>query len=76
MTIGLLALAPREPFSSLDAAARAPWYDWIGGLFGTLDIVGTILLIRTSGSPSSLFSSSARCRCRSRDHFGGLGLPV
>lgn len=78
MAIGLLALALREPFPSLDAAARAPWYAWIGGLLGALYIVGAILLIPRLGAAAviALLVVGQMLMSLALDHFGGLGVPI
>lgn len=78
LAIGLLALTLREPLPSLDAAARAPWYAWTGGLLGVLYIVGTILLIPRIGAAAvvALLIVGQMLMSLALDHFGALGVPV
>ncbi|MEH3118263.1 MAG: DMT family transporter [Methylorubrum populi] len=78
LAIGLLALALREPLPSLDAAARAPWYAWTGGLLGALYVVGTIFLIPRLGAAAvvALLIVGQMLMSLALDHFGGLGVPV
>lgn len=78
LAIGLVALALREPLPSLEAAARAPWYAWAGGLLGALYIVGAILLIPRIGAAAfvGLLIVGQMLMSLALDHFGLLGVPV
>jgi transporter family-2 protein len=78
LAVGLLALTLREPLPSLDAAARAPWYAWTGGLLGAVYVVGAIFLIPRIGAAAvvALLIVGQMLMSLALDHFGLLGVPV
>ncbi|GJE56981.1 MULTISPECIES: DMT family transporter [Methylobacterium] len=78
VALAALLAAMREPVPSLDAASRAPWYAWTGGLLGVLYIVGTILLVPRLGAATvvGLFIVGQILCALVFDQFGLLGVPV
>jgi bacterial/archaeal transporter family-2 protein len=78
LAIGLVALALREPLPAWEAAARAPWYAWAGGLLGALYIVGSVFILPRIGAASlvALVILGQMLTALAVDHFGLLGVPA
>lgn len=78
IAVGLVILALREPMPSFEAAARAPWYAWAGGVLGALYIVGSVFLLPRIGTASliALVILGQMLASLAFDHFGVLGVPV
>jgi transporter family-2 protein len=72
------ALALRDPIPSASVAARIPWWQWSGGLFGAIFIAIAILLIPQLGAATfiALFVAGQLLCSLAFDHFGLLGIPV
>lgn len=71
-----LALALRDPIPSADMAARIPWWQWSGGLFGAVFIGLAILLVPQLGAATfiALLVAGQMLASVAFDHFGLLGL--
>jgi transporter family-2 protein len=71
------ALALRDPIPA-SVAARIPWWQWSGGLFGAIFIAIAILLIPQLGAATfiALFVAGQLLCSLAFDHFGLLGIPV
>ena len=74
--MALLALALYDPVPSLAMAARIPWWQWTGGLFGALFIGLAIVLIPQLGAAAfiALLIGGQMLASLAFDHFGVFGL--
>jgi bacterial/archaeal transporter family-2 protein len=73
-----LALLLRDPIPSAATAARIPWFEWSGGLFGAIFIGLAIFLIPKLGAATFFVLLVAGQMFGSIvfDHFGLMGVPV
>jgi transporter family-2 protein len=73
-----LALLLRDPIPAAATAARIPWFEWSGGLFGAIFIGLAIFLIPQLGAASFFVLLVAGQMLGSLvfDHFGLMGVPV
>src|ERR1700710_2203476 len=73
-----LALLLRDPIPAAATAARIPWFEWSGGLFGAIFIALAIFLILQLGAASFFVLLVAGQMLGSIvfDHFGLMGVPV
>jgi bacterial/archaeal transporter family-2 protein len=74
----IAALALREPFPSIAAAAEAPAMSWTGGIFGAVYIAISIILLPKLGAATviALIVAGQMIGSIAFDHFGLFGLPV
>jgi transporter family-2 protein len=74
--MALLALALRDPLPSAAAAARIPWWQWSGGLFGAIFIGLAIVLVPKLGAATfiAVLVAGQMLASVAFDHFGLLGL--
>jgi transporter family-2 protein len=72
------ALLLRDPIPLATTAARIPWFEWSGGLFGAIFIGLAIFLIPQLGAASFFVLLVAGQMLGSIvfDHFGLMGVPV
>jgi len=79
-TIAMLAVALtlREPFPNVATAARSHGMSWSGGLFGTMYIAVSILLLPRLGATTviALLIAGQMIGSIAFDHLGLFGLPV
>lgn len=70
-----LSLLTREPLPALSAFARAPWWTWLGGIFGAFFIVATIVVVPRLGSAFTfaLVVAGQMSAAMIIDRFGLLG---
>jgi transporter family-2 protein len=68
----------RLPMAGLRTAALAPWWAWLGGLFGALYVVAAILVTPRLGAASlvAVTVTGQLIAALVMDHFGWLGLPL
>jgi transporter family-2 protein len=73
-----LALLLRDPVPVAATAARIPWFEWSGGLFGAIFIGLAIFLIPELGAATFFVALVAGQMFGSLvfDHFGLMGVPV
>jgi transporter family-2 protein len=78
MAMLVMALALREPWPSMQTAARSHWISWTGGLFGATYIALSILLLPKLGAATviALMVAGQLAGSLVFDHFGLLGIPV
>jgi transporter family-2 protein len=71
----VIALALREPLQ-FDAAGKAPWLSWTGGLFGAIYIAISILMLPRLGATTTiaLIVLGQMLGSLAVDHFGFLGV--
>ena len=80
-TVGMLTLlivlvVTREPWPALSMIAKSSPSSWIGGVFGTVYIVASIMLLPRLGAMTvvALLISGQMLTSVAFDHFGLLGL--
>lgn len=75
-SMALLAIVLRDPVPSLGTAARVPWWDWSGGVFGAAFIAVAILLLPRLGAATfiGLLVSGQMLASLAFDHVGAMGL--
>src|SRR5258708_4731203 len=73
-----LALLLRDPIPAAATAARIPWFEWSGGLFGAIFIGLAIFLIPQLGAATFfvLLVSGQMLGSIVFDHFGLIAVPV
>ena len=81
--VGTLALVAytgltRIPLADLRSSVLAPWWAWLGGLFGALYVVTAILVTPRLGAATLVAVTVAGQLVAAlvMDHFGWLGLPL
>lgn len=74
----LVALATRQPAPVTDGLARAPWWIWLGGVFGASFIVIVIVLTPRLGTALMLASVIVGQLSAALliDHYGWFGASV
>ena len=74
----VVALATRQPAPVTDGLARAPWWIWLGGVFGASFIVVSIVLTPRLGTALMLASVVVGQLSAALliDHFGLFGASV
>ena len=74
----LVALATRQPAPATDGLARAPWWIWLGGVFGASFIVIVIVLTPRLGTALMLASVIVGQLAAALliDHYGWFGASV
>ncbi len=74
----IAALAKGEPFPSTASLARAPWWAWIGGVFGALYILSMMLAADKLGAAvfMGITVTLAVVTSLVMDHFGLMGFDV
>jgi transporter family-2 protein len=74
--LAVLAVVMRSPMA-LGAAAKLPWYAWLGGVYGAVLVASIAYAARKIGVASSLTIALASQLVLAvvLDHFGALGLP-
>lgn len=79
-TVTLLGVAAltRQPFATLAALGRAPWWEWLGGALGAFFVFGSTLLAPRIGLAAmiSLIVAGQVCSSLLFDRVGVLGLPA
>jgi transporter family-2 protein len=77
LTLTAAVLALREPWLSLANASRSSAWSWLGGMFGTIYIVLSILLLPKLGAATvvALLVTGQMLGALAFDHFGLFGLP-
>ncbi|HEX3551523.1 MAG TPA: DMT family transporter [Candidatus Elarobacter sp.] len=77
LVMALVVLALREPAPALAAVARAPWWAWLGGLFGAVYVVVIILLLPRLGAAAllALFVLGQMLASLAFDQLGAFGVP-
>jgi bacterial/archaeal transporter family-2 protein len=75
VAIGLCTLAKRVPIPTAANAADAPWWGWIGGLFGAAYGLTAILLASQMGAATltALVVTGQLISALTIDHFGWIG---
>ncbi|RYU59397.1 DMT family transporter [Methylolobus aquaticus] len=68
----------RIPMADLRSAVLAPWWAWLGGLFGAVYVVTAILVTPRLGAATLVAVTVAGQLVAAlvMDHFGWLGLPL
>jgi transporter family-2 protein len=76
LTMALVLLAMREPWVSLAAVAKSSAWSWTGGVFGTIYIVVSILLLPHLGAATvvALLVTGQMLGSLVFDHYGLFGL--
>lgn len=76
VSMGLLALALRDPLPPVATMMRVPWWGWSGGLFGAIFIALAILLVPKLGAAAfiALLVAGQMLASVTIDHFGWIGL--
>lgn len=74
--LGIVVLLFRQPLM-LAAAAKLPWYAWLGGVYGAILVAAIAYGARKIGVASSLTIALASQLLLAvlLDHFGALGVP-
>jgi bacterial/archaeal transporter family-2 protein len=74
--MALFALAVRAPLPALGVAGAIPWWAWLGGLFGTIYVALSTLLVSQLGAASfvALLVTGQMIASITFDHFGWIGL--
>ena len=70
-----VTLGTRTPWPSLASLPGAPWWTWLGGAFGAVYAVATVLLARDLGAaPLTALVVTGQLLCSVLlDHFGWVG---
>jgi transporter family-2 protein len=73
--LALLVALRRQPLD-WPAARGAPWWAWMGGVFGSAYVVGSMLLTRALGAAlaTTLVIAAQVVTAVALEHFGALGL--
>jgi bacterial/archaeal transporter family-2 protein len=76
LTMGVALLAMREPWLSTVAVAKSSAWSWTGGVFGTIYIVVSILLLPHLGAATvvALLVTGQMLGSLVFDHYGLFGL--
>ncbi len=76
LTIALVLLAIREPWLTAATIRESSLWSWIGGVFGTVYIVASILLMPRLGAATvvALLVAGQMLGSIAFDHFGLFGL--
>ena len=76
LTVAVVLLAIREPWLSLAAIRESSPWSWIGGMFGTVYIVASILLMPRLGAATvvALLVTGQMLGSIVFDHYGLFGL--
>jgi transporter family-2 protein len=71
------AFALQRGRTNWGAAREAPWWAWVGGVTGSVYVVGSLLLTRALGAATAttLVVASQVTTAIALEHFGALGLP-
>src|SRR5262245_60557393 len=74
--MGVALLAMREPWLSTAAVAKSSAWSWTGGVFGTVYIVVSILLLPQLGAATvvALLVTGQMLGSMAFDHYGLFGL--
>jgi bacterial/archaeal transporter family-2 protein len=79
--VGLLTLAVSAPFLGFSFSAygrlgQAPWWAWLGGLFGAVYVLAMLYVTDKvgAGTFTALTVTAATVTTVALDHFGWLGL--
>jgi bacterial/archaeal transporter family-2 protein len=77
LTLTAVVVILREPYLSVTQAARTPLWSWTGGVFGTVYIVLSIMLLPRLGAATTvaLMIAGQMLGAMAFDHFGLFGLP-
>jgi bacterial/archaeal transporter family-2 protein len=77
LTLTAVLIALREPWLSPTGANKASFLSWTGGIFGTVYIVLSILLLPRLGAATAvaLMIAGQMLGAMAFDHFGLFGLP-
>lgn len=75
LVVGLAALVLRVPWPGLRAAAAAPWWAWLGGVFGAAMVLSGILIAPRLGAAAYVTAMLVGTVTASMviDHFGLVG---
>lgn len=76
--VAIYALVRRIPVPALEQAEAAPWWSWIGGLFGAVYGLAAILLASEMGAATltALVVTGQLASAVLLDHFGWIGFEV
>ena len=76
LTLLLVLMVTREPWPALSMIAKSSPLSWIGGIFGTVYIVASIMLLPRLGAMTviALLITGQILTSVAFDHFGLLGL--
>jgi len=76
LTLLLVLVVTREPWPALSIIAKSSPLSWIGGIFGTVYIVASIMLLPRLGAMTviALLITGQMLTSVAFDHFGLLGL--
>lgn len=74
----LYSLAKREPLAVFSKAGAAPWWGWMGGLFGAVYGVAAVILASQMGAATltALVVTGQLVCSVALDHFGWMGFDV
>jgi transporter family-2 protein len=77
LTLTAVLVILREPWVSWVQAAKTPLWSWTGGVFGTVYIVLSIMLLPRLGAATAvaLMIAGQMLGAMAFDHFGLFGLP-
>ncbi len=77
LTMIIVLLAVREPWPTMVAVARTPWWSWAPGVFGAIYIGIAIVLLPRLGAATviALVVMGQMLSSMLFDHFGLFGLP-
>lgn len=78
LALGAANLALRVQLPSAEAAARLPWWNWVGGLIGAFYIFAAVILAPRLGAATLVAAVVAGQMLTSLalDHYGLIGYPV
>jgi len=78
VSIVCYTVAIRAPVPSLERAAGAPWWAWIGGIFGAVYGVTAVILARPLGAATltALVVTGQLVSSVALDHFGWIGFEI
>src|SRR3954451_16381530 len=76
--VGLYTWIRRVPIPTLEQASSAPWWGWVGGIFGAVYGLGAIILASQMGAATltALVVTGQLICSVALDHFGWLSFDV
>jgi transporter family-2 protein len=76
--LALFSLVFRQSWPLAEAASRAPWWVWVGGLLGALYVLATIVLVPRIGAATTvgLILLGQVIASLVIDHFGWIRVPI
>jgi bacterial/archaeal transporter family-2 protein len=76
-TMLLLMVVGQAPWPAMEKFSGVPWWAWIGGFFGAIFVLGTLIVAPRLGAATTLGLIVAGQMISSLvfDHFGLIGFP-